>query len=129
MSSKAMMQTIEASIVSTKNYVFIVPQKTTGMFIIVDTIKRHNLFAGVSIPDGVQKIIASCKTVEELESSMRNLLEDKELYVYNISALTSFKFRGFLGKQTVRLATGLSWTSISPANKAESKAFRAFHGQ
>lgn len=129
MTSKAMMQTINACIVSTKDYVFIVPQKTVGLFVVINTIKTHQLFSGTSVAQGTENLVKSCRNVEELENAMKNLLEEKEIYVYKVSELTSFKFRGFLGKHTVRMAKGASWTSISPSPKAASKAFRTFHGQ
>lgn len=129
MTSRAMMQTINACIVSTKNYVFVIPQKTIGFFVVVNTIKTHHLFSGVSVEQGVKNLVAQCKTVEELENTFLNLLEGQDIYIYKISELTSFKFKGFLGKHTVRMGKGWGWTSVTVNPKAASKAFRTFHGQ
>lgn len=131
MNSKQPMMRSYATVVGTKNYVFFVPTKTIGMFFILDTIKNHSFFQGVSIPDGVKKLIDSAASVEELEESLKALLQEDEKYVHFIPEWPSFKFKGFLGKHTLRLGKGGvgAWSSVTVEGKGLSKQFRAYYGQ
>ena len=130
MNSKQPMQNLDVCLVSTKNHVFYVPKKSVGMFLVLNTIKTHQYFEGVTIEQGVRKLIDKSETVEELEKSLTALLEDDEKYVHNIAEKKSFKFRGFLGKHTLRMSTGgANWSSVMAQGKGNSKLFRAFHGQ
>lgn len=130
LNSKQPMKNVTVVVVSTKNYVFYVPLKTVGNFVVFNTIKTHQYFDGVSIPEGVKKIIDNSETVEELEKSMIALLEDDEKHVHKIADKTSFKFKGFLGRHTLRMTVGKrKWSSIYANGKKNSKAFRTFHGQ
>lgn len=130
MNSKQPMQNVDVCLVSTKNYVFYIPKKSVGMFVILNTIKTHQFFDGVSIVEGVRKLIDKAETVEELEKSLIALLEDDEKYVHKIADKKSFKFKGFLGKHTLRMSTGgTNWSSVMAQGKGNSKEFRAFHGQ
>lgn len=130
MNSKQPMKQVDVCVVSTKDYIFYVPKKTVGMFVVLNTIKTHKLFEGKSIEQGVADLIAQAETVADLEKSMMALLEDDEKYVHKISDKKSFKFKGFLGKHTLRMSTGgTNWSSIMAKGKGKSKEFRAFHGQ
>ncbi len=130
MNSKQPMKQVDVCLVSTKDYVFYVPKKTVGMFVVLNTIKTHKLFEGKSIEQGVRDLIAQAETKEDLEKSMIALLEDDEKYVHKIADKKSFKFKGFLGKHTVRMSTGgTNWSSVMAKGKGNSKEFRTFHGQ
>lgn len=130
MNSKQPMQNVDVCLVSTKDYVFYVPKKSVGMFLILNTIKTHQLFDGVSIEEGVKKLIDKAESAQDLEKSMIALLEDDEKYVHKVADKKSFKFRGFLGKHTLRMSTGgTNWSSIMAKGKGASKEFRSFHGQ
>lgn len=130
MSSKQPMKQAEAVVVGTQNYLFFVPTRTVGMFLVVNTIKTHQYFAGVSIEDGVRRLIQEASSPDELERSLIALLEDDEKYVHKISEKNSFKFRGFLGKHTLRMSTGgTNWTSIMAQGKGNSKLMRSYYGQ
>lgn len=131
MNSKQPMKVLNATVVGTKNYVFIIPTKTVGFFLILDTIKNHSFFQGVSIPEGVKKLIENAHTVEDLEESLKALLEEDEKYVYFIPEWPSFKFKGFLGKHTLRLGKGGTgaWCSVTVNGKGNGKQFRAYYGQ
>lgn len=130
MTSKSPMSRFDVCLVSTKDYVFFVPVKSVGFFVILNTIKTHKLFEGVSVQEGVQKLIAQQESVESLEKAMCALLEDNDKYIYHIPELKSFKFRGFFGKHTVRMSRGgANWATVMPYKKADSKEFRAFHNQ
>jgi hypothetical protein len=130
MNSKQPMKQVDVCLVSTKDYVFYVPKKTVGMFVVLNTIKTHQLFEGKSIEQGVKDLIASAESVDALEKSMIALLEDDDKYVHKIADKKSFKFKGFLGKHTVRMSTGgANWSSVMAKGKGLSKEFRTFHGQ
>ena len=130
MSSKQPLKQVDACVVSTKNYVFFVPKKSVGFFVVLNTIKTHHYFDGVSVEDGVQKLIENANSVEELEKSFRALLEDDEKYVHPIAEKEMFKFKGFLGKHTLRMAIGrMNWSAVSVNGKGKSKEFRSYHGQ
>lgn len=130
MTSKAPLQRLDVCIVATKNYVFAVPMKSVGMYFVLTTIKTHNLFQDVNIPEGVKRLITNSSSVEDLENSIKNLLENNDLYIYPVAGNSSFKFRGFLGKHTLRIGIDkMRWTSFSPTKGAASKLFRKFYGQ
>jgi hypothetical protein len=130
MNSKQPMKNVDVVVLGTKNYIFFIPKKTVGLFFVLNTIKTHRLFEGVDIETGVKNIIENSNNVEELESSMIALLEEDDKYVHPISEKKSFKFRGFLGKHTLRMSTGgTNWFSIMPNGKGNSKLFRTFYGQ
>lgn len=128
--SKQPMKNADVCVVSTKDYVFFVPKKTIGIFPMVTTIKTHRLFENCSIEDGVKKVIDAAEDKDSLEKSLIALLEDDDKYVHPLSEKKSFKFKGILGKHTLRMSTGgANWSSVSPNGKGNSKEFRAFHGQ
>lgn len=128
--SKTPLQRLDVCIVATRNYVFAVPMKSIGMYVIVNTIKTHQFFQGTTIPEGVKGLIANSNSIGELENSLKALLEDNPLYMYPVNGNSSFKFRGFLGKHTLRIGIDkLRWASFGPIKSAESKRFRAFYNQ
>jgi hypothetical protein len=130
LNSKQPMKNVDVCLVSTKDYVFYIPKKTVGMFVILNTIKTHKYFEGVSIEEGVKNLIKNSDTVSDLEKSFIALLEDDDKYVHRIEDKKSFKFRGFLGKHTLRMSTGgANWSSVMAKGKGKSKEFRAYHGQ
>ena len=130
MNSRQPMKQLDVAVVGTKNYLFFVPKKTVGLYFVLNTIKTHQLFAGVSIEDGVRKLIGEANNTDELEKSMIALLEDDDKYVHEIGNQKSFKFRGFLGKHTLRTSTGgTNWSSVTVNGKGKSKEMRSFYGQ
>ena len=130
LSSKQPLKNTDVCLVSTKDYVFYVPKKSVGMFVVLNTIKTHQFFEGVSIEQGVRNVIDKSESSEELEKSMIALLEDDEKYVHKIADKKSFKFQGFLGKHTLKMSTGgANRSSVLANGKGNSKLFRAFHGQ
>lgn len=130
MTSKSPLQRLDVCIVATQNYVFAVPMKSVGMYLVLTTIKTHNLFQDVNIPEGVKRLITSANTIGDVENSMKNLLENNDLYIYPVQGNSSFKFRGFLGKHTLRIGIDrMRWASFGPSKGAVSKLFRKFYGQ
>ena len=73
LNSKQPMKNVEVCLVSAKNYVFYAP---IGLFFVLNTIKTHQYFEGVTIEQGVIKIIDNSETIEELEKSMIALLAE-----------------------------------------------------
>lgn len=130
LNSKQPMQQVWVCLVSTKNYVFYVPKKTVGMFVVLNTIKTHQLFEGVSIEEGIQNIISQSLSIENLEDSMKGLLDNDDKYIHEIAKKKNFKFKSFLGKHTLRMSIGgREWSSVLARGKGKSKEFRHFHGQ
>lgn len=130
MTSKAPMQRLDVCVVATPNFIFTIPMKAVGMYLLVSTIKTHQFFQDATIPEGTKRLIENASNTEELEQSMTALLEENKMYIYPVAGNSSFKFRGFLGKHTLRIGIDkLRWTSIMPNKSAESKRFRAFYGQ
>ncbi|PCJ27921.1 MAG: hypothetical protein COA97_03030 [Flavobacteriales bacterium] len=128
LNSKQPMQHIYVCLVSTKDYIFYIPKKTVGMFVVFNAAKIHQLFDGVTIEEGVKRLIGKAETVEELENSMINLLENDDKCIHKIADKKSFKFKSFLGKHTLRMSNGpLTWSSVMPVEKKDSKEFRLFH--
>ena len=70
LNSKQPMKQIDVCLVSTKDYVFYIPKKSVGMFLVLNTIKTHQYFDGVSIEEGVKKIISESATLQDLEKSL-----------------------------------------------------------
>jgi len=130
MSSKQPGKRADACTVSTKNYVFLIPKKTTGSFILFDIIKTHALFEGVTIEEGLKNIIEKSETANDLEKSLIALLQNDEKYVHQINTYKKFKFSKFLGQQTLLMKNALTnHTSIVIKAKKGGNDFRAFHGQ
>jgi hypothetical protein len=128
MNAKSPMKQIEVCLVATKNYVFYIPVKTTSLFFFFDLIKKHKLFDGVSIEEGVQNLIKNSPTVEQLEQNFIALLEGNEKYVSKISEQSLFKFQSFLGKKTLRMKNSFSdWSSVTLKSKAKGKELLAFY--
>lgn len=128
--SQAPMQRLDVCVVATQNYVFALPKKSVGFYMVMNTVKTHQLFQGKTMEEGVKELIARAEDVQDLEKSLSNLLENDEKYVYRVHGNSSFKFRGFFGKHTLRIGiTRMKWSSFGPSNSADSKRFRAFYGQ
>ncbi len=130
MTSKSPLKSYTVCTVATKNYVFLIPIESMGTFLIVNTFSKHQFFDGVSVPEGVKNLINNSNSAEELENSLKALLDEDDKYVYQISELSSFKFKGILGKHTLRMSRSkMHWASISPTGKGLSKEMRTYYGQ
>lgn len=125
--SKMPMKQIYSTVLCTKNYFFVVPTKTVGMFVIFDTIKNHKHFEGLTISEGIKKMMNESETVADLEEKMKDLLENNENYIYDLNEAKSTKIKGFLGKKTFMYRKPKSWSSFSPKSKAEGKALAEFY--
>ncbi len=125
---KAPMKQFQVSIIGTKDYIFLVPNKSMGFFVIVSTMKNHQYFDGATVQEGLKRLIDEAESIEGLENSLKALLEDDTKYIYDLNSLKRFKFGGFLGRQTLRMdVSKLHKTNVSPKKKKDSKEFRAFY--
>jgi hypothetical protein len=127
MNSKMPMKQIYSCIVCTKNYFFVVPTKTIGMFVIFNTIKENALFENLSIQEGLKNLIEDADNVEAIESKLITLLEDDENYIFNLSEAKSTKIKSFLGKKTYMYRKPKSWSSFSPKSSKVGKSLVAFY--
>ena len=127
MNSKMPMKQIYSCIVCTKNYFFVIPTKSIGMFVIFNTIKNHAFFDGLSIYEGLKKLIKESENIEELESKISELLENNEKYIFKLEDATKLKISGFLGKKTLMFRKGKSWSSFSPKSKVGGKELVEFY--
>jgi hypothetical protein len=66
MTSRSPLKKVDVCLVGTRNYLFAVPMKTVGMYVMLTTFKTHQFFQDVSIPEGVQRVIQNAQSVEEL---------------------------------------------------------------
>ncbi|MCG8577068.1 MAG: hypothetical protein MI810_19460 [Flavobacteriales bacterium] len=128
MNSKMPMKQIYSCVVCTKDHFFIVPTKSIGMFVLFNTIKNHAFFEGLSIPEGLRKIVKETESVDELEDKLKDLLENDEKYIFAFADAKDHKIKGFLGKKTLTYRKdGMGWASFSPKSKADGKALVAFY--
>ncbi|MBD3636670.1 MAG: hypothetical protein HUJ25_04955 [Crocinitomicaceae bacterium] len=127
MNSHMPMKQVHSCVVCTKNFYFVVPTKTVGMFVLFDTIKNHAFFEGLSIQDGLKKLISETSSVDELESKLKELLENNDKYIFDLSEAKSTKIKGFLGKKTFMYRRSKSWASFSPKTKAAGKLLADFY--
>lgn len=128
--SQAPMQRVDVCLVGTPSYIFALPKKSVGFYVVMNTIKTHQLFLGSSMEEGVKELIERAADVQDLENSLSNLLEHDDKYVYRVHGNLSFKFRGFLGRHTLRIGINkMRWSSFGATPSSESKRFRTFYGQ
>jgi len=127
MHSKMPMKQIYSCVVCTKDKFYIVPTKSVGMFVIFNTIKNHAFFEGMTIPQGLNKMISETETAEELDTKLSELLENNENYIHTLADAKSVKIKGFLGKKTLTMRQGGTWASFSPKKKQAGKDLAAFY--
>ncbi len=127
MNSKMPMKQIYSSIVCTRNYFFVIPTKSVGTFVIFNTVKDHSFFDGLSIPEGLSRMISETEEVVVLEDKLKELLENNESYIFDFSEAKKWNIKGFLGKKTLTFRKGMGWASFSPKSKAEGKLLAAFY--
>lgn len=130
LNSKNTLKHVEVCIVSTHNYVFIIPKKSTGLYLVMTKITTHQFFDGVSTEEGLERLIADTTSVKELEKSMIELLDNDPQYVHLLADKSLVKFSSFLGNHSVRMVLDRwNWTGVTIKGKGNGKKFRAFHGK
>lgn len=127
MNSKMPLKQIYSCILCTKDYFFIFPTKSVGMYVVFTSTKSHSHFEGLSIHEGLRKTIKEATDVASLENDLKELLENDEKYIHKLADATKLKISGFLGKKTLMFRKGKSWVSFSPKSKAGGKDLAAFY--
>lgn len=127
MTSKSPLTQIESAVVCTKDKFYIVPKKSTGNFVIFNTVKRHSFFEGTTIEDGLKNLMDTVKSETELHETLSELLENNAQYIHDINAAPKKSIKGFLGKKTLTIRDGRTWTSFSPKGKEATKALVQFY--
>lgn len=128
MNSRMPMKQIHSCVLCTKNYYFVIPKKTIGVFVIFDTIKNHSHFEGLTIPEGIRKMMNESENIEELETKMSELLQNDDKYIFKLEDAKSTKIKSFLGKKTYMYRKPKSWSSFGPKSKDDGKALLDFYG-
>ena len=127
MHSAMPMKQIHSAVICTKDYYFVIPTKSIGMFVIFNTIKDHSFFDGLSIPEGLRKTINEAENVSDLENKIKDLLENNDKYIFKLSEAKSVKIKSFLGKKTLMYRKPKSWASFGPKKKPDNQALVAFY--
>jgi len=127
MNSKMPMKQIYSCVLCTKDYFFVIPTKSIGMFVIFNTIKNHSHFEGLTIYEGLKKLQNEATDIADLESKIKDVLENDEKYIFEFAQATKLKISGFLGKKTLMFRKGKSWGSFSPKSKADGKKLAEFY--
>lgn len=127
MTSKSPMTQTESSVVCMPNKFFIIPKKSTGTFVLFNTIKTHDFFRNMCIEEGLNKLINDAQSEGELEDNLNDLLENDSQYIHDLNVATKKSIKGFLGKKTLMVKNGKSWTSFSPKGKAATRLLVNFY--
>lgn len=128
MSSKQLGKQVWSASVMTPNFIFVVPKKAVGMYGIVYTVQNHDFFQGVAIEEGLKRFISEISSVDELESKMKQLLENDERYVFPISNAKTIKVKGFFGKKTLMYrVSARTYVGINPKSKKEGLAMSEWY--
>lgn len=94
----------------------------------IQTYKNYHYFDGVSVMDGLQNMINSAETVEDLQESLSALLEDNPRNIHLIKSFETFKVSGMFTKNVFQLAHHrLSYFASVIRPKATAAEFRKFH--
>lgn len=130
MNAKAPTSITKGICVGTKTFLFYIPMQTIGFFPMLQTFKNHHLFEGVSVLEGTMKLITNSESVEQLEESLTELLENNERYVHNIASFNTFVISGLFIKNNLRLIRSrFDFYSCVLAPKSIAQEFRTFYGK
>jgi hypothetical protein len=122
MSSIAPLKQLQGVMIGTPNFVFLIPQQSTSNYLFVTTFKTHQYFANSNVAEGCAKLISEMKSVQELEQTFINLLEDDEKYVHKLSDKEWFKTYNF------RFGKGkLNWSGFVVKGHDAGKSIKAFY--
>lgn len=130
MSSKAPTSQTKGICLGTKDYIFFIGTQTLGFYPMLQTIRNHRVFEGVSVEDGIATLIGMASSVEALETSFSELLENNPKYVHRISSYDKFFISGIFIKNNLRLVKSrFDFNACILKPKAVAKEFREFYGQ
>lgn len=130
MNAKAPTSITKGICVGTKTHLFYIPTQTVGFFPMLQTFRNHRLFEGVSVLEGTMKLINSAESVQQLEESLTELLENNGKYVHNIASFNTFVISGLFVKNNMRLIRSrFDFYACVLKPKAVAKEFRDFYGK
>ena len=110
MNSKMPLKQIYSCVLCTKNYFFVIPTKSVGMFVIFEAVKNHSYFEGLTIYEGLKKLQNDATDVADLEAKAKDLLENDEKYIFELSQATKLKiFATIYYLSYDKLASQLHW--------------------
>jgi len=115
----------KVDILATKKCVFIFPKELRGAYVFIQVLSEYDIFEGTPVQEASDKIIKKSNTVEELEESLKKLLNNNEKYVHILKDKRMCKFGSFLGKHTMSISYGKN-AFVSLLVNGKSKEFRNF---
>jgi hypothetical protein len=128
MSSIAPLKQLQGVMIGTPNFVFLIPQQSTSNYLFVTTFKTHQYFANSNVAEGCAKLISEMKSVQELEQTFINLLEDDEKYVHKLSDKEWFKLNKWFKTYNFRFGKGkLNWSAFVVKGHDAGKSIKAFY--
>jgi hypothetical protein len=128
MSSAAPLSQVQGVMIGTPNFVFLIPQKSTGIYLFVTTFKTHQYFANSNVAEGCAKLISEMKSVDELEKAFINLLEDDAKYVHKLNDKEWFKLNKWFKTYNFRFGKGkLNWSAFVVKGHDAGKSIKAFY--
>ena len=128
MSSQSPLKQIDGVFIGTKNYVFIIPKKSTGFYYLVTTFKSHQYFADSSIDDGCTKLIAEATSVENLENTFIQLLENDSKNVHKIAHKSWFQLNKVFSTLNFRFGSSkLNYSACIIKGKDNGNELKTFY--
>lgn len=114
--------------IGTKNYVFVIPKLTTGIYYLVHTFKTHAYFSNNNVPDGCAKLLSEYKSIEELEQGFIHLLENDPTYVQSLAEKSTVKLSKLFRTFTFTVAESrFNHVSVVIKGKENGELIRSFY--
>ncbi|MCA6361725.1 MAG: hypothetical protein IM638_01690 [Bacteroidetes bacterium] len=128
MSSISPLKQVQGVMIGTPNFVFLIPQQSTGIYLFVTTFKTHHYFANSNVADGCAKLLSEMKSVQELEQTFINLLENDAKYVHKLDDKEWFKLNKWFKTYNFRFGKGkLSWSAFVVKGHDAGQAIKSFY--
>jgi hypothetical protein len=128
MSSISPLKQVQGVLIGTPNFVFLIPQQSMGNYLFVTTFKTHRYFADSNVADGCAKLLSEMKSVQELEDTFINLLEDDVKYVHKLDDKEWFKLNKWFKTYNFRFGKGkMNWSAFVVKGHDAGKAIKAFY--
>jgi hypothetical protein len=117
----------KAHILATKKYVFIFPQESHGEYFFFHVKSTYDIFEGTPVKEMLEKLVSKATTTEDLENTVKKLLNESEQYVHLLSDKRICNFRSFLGKHTLTMSYGTNkHVGVMVNGNGTGKQFRNF---
>jgi hypothetical protein len=130
MNAKAPTSITKGVCVGTRNYIFYIPTQTVGFFPMLQTFRNHRVFEGVSVLEGIMNLINHAESVQQLEESLIELLENNVKYVHEIASFNTFVISGLFVKNNLRLIRSrFDFYACVLKPKTAAKEFRDFYNK